>query len=128
MKNLILAVIALTLISCNNNEPTLEVQGKWKLVKVENAFAQQSKDLSSESIIFDFGSSTVTISGNNSGSFYMNNGSYPYTLQMQNSLSTTFQSMTLTLNSTQYLYKKTGNELTLDNGYIDGDKLTFVKQ
>lgn len=128
MRNLILVLLAVVFIACNNNSPTLEVQGKWKLIKVENEFSQQSIDFSSQNIIFNFGSSVVTISGNNSNAFYMDNGSYPYSLQMQNSLSTTFQSMTLTLNGTQYLYKKTDNEMTLDNGYVDGDKLTFSKQ
>lgn len=128
MRNLIVAVLAITLIACNNNPPVNDVQGKWKLVKVENAFAQHSTDFSLENIIFDFGNSTVNISGNNSGNFYMDNGDYPYTLQMDNSLSNTFQSMTLTLKGTQYLYKKTGNEMTLDNGYVDGDKLSFIKQ
>jgi hypothetical protein len=97
-------------------------------MKVENAFAQQSIDLSSKNIIFDFGSSEVTVTGNNSGDYYINNGNYPYSLQLQNSLSTTFQSMTLIINGTQYLYLKTENEMTLDNGYVDGDKLTFSRQ
>ena len=116
------------LAACNNNPPANDVQGKWKLIKVENAFAQQSTDFSTEDVVFYFGSSTVTVSGNNSGTFYIDNGDYPYTLQMDHSLSPTFQSMTLTLKDTQYLYKRTGNEITLDNGYVDGDKLTFVKQ
>ena len=36
--------------------------------------------------------------------------------------------MTLIINGTQYLYLKTENEMTLDNGYVDGDKLTFSRQ
>lgn len=128
IKKIIFALIVVVFIACNNNSPTLDVQGKWKLMKVENAFAQQSIDLSSKNIIFDFGSSEVTVTGNNSGDYYINNGNYPYSLQLQNSLSTTFQSMTLTINGTQYLYLKTENEMTLDNGYLDGDKLTFSRQ
>lgn len=127
MKKIIFVLIAVAFIACNNNPPINDVQGKWKLIKVENAFAQQSTDYSSNNIVFDFGSSVVTISGNNSNAFYMSNGSYPYTLQMQNSISPTHQTMTLTLKGTQYIYAKTGNEMTLNNGYVDGDKLTFAK-
>ncbi len=127
MKKIIFVLIAVAFIACNNNPPINDVQGKWKLIKVENAFAQQSTDYSSNNIVFDFGSSVVTISGNNSNAFYMSNGSYPYTLQMQNSISPTHQTMTLTLKGTQYIYTKTGNEMTLNNGYVDGDKLTFAK-
>ncbi len=128
MRNLILTLLAVVFVACNNNAPTLDVQGKWKLMEVKNARALQSTDLSTKDILFDFGSSTVKISGNDIDTFYIANGEYPYTLQMANSLSTTFQSMTLTLQGTPYLYKKNGDEMTLDNTYVDGDKLTFSKQ
>ncbi|NLO71432.1 MAG: hypothetical protein GX102_10960 [Porphyromonadaceae bacterium] len=128
MKNLFLTLFVLVLVSCTNNPPSLEVQGKWKLVKVENTFALQSTDYSSENIIFDFSSSTVTVSGNTSANFYIADGEYPYTLSMENSLSTTFQTMTLTLKGEQYVYKRENNKMSLSLGYIDGDNLSFERQ
>lgn len=127
MKKLFFTVIVLVFFACNNDVPKLEVQGKWKLMKVENPFAQRSTDFSTENIIFNFGVSTVNISGNQ-GDFYIDNGDYPYTLEMQNSLSPSFQTLTLTLKGTRYTYTIEKNQMILSNAYVDGDVLTFIRQ
>ena len=136
MKNFIYLLLSVFLIfSCRNeeNQPVNKVAGEWKLIQskvyVPNNNGQyelQTTDYSSQSIIYNFqANNQLKITGSQN-----NDGLFPYEFK-NDYLGATSEGGKIDLVQIQYvkyIFNLNGNQLSLDNKYVDGPELVFQKK
>lgn len=136
MKKLIyLLTIILLLFSCNRtdeNQQVNKVVGEWKLIQsksyVQNTNGQNeliTTDYSTQNIIYNFQTNNqLKITGS------QNDGLFPYEFK-HDYLGGSADGVKIDLvliQSTKYVFALSGNQLSLDNKYVDGPELIFQKK
>ena len=136
MKNLIyLLTIAFLLFSCNRsdeNQLLNKVVGEWKLIQsksyIQNTNGQNeliTTDYSSQNIIYNFQTNNqLKITGS------QNDGLFPYEFKNDylGGNSDGGKIDLVLIQSTKYVFTLNGNQLSLDNKYVDGPELIFQKK
>ena len=135
MKNVLyFLIVGFLLLSCNRNDETQvnKVAGEWKLIQsktyVQNSNGQyelQTTDYSSQNIIYNFQmNNQLKITGS------QNDGVLPYEFK-NDYLGGNADGGKIDLvqiQSTKYVFTLNGNQLSLDNKYVDGSELIFQKK
>jgi hypothetical protein len=136
MKKLIyLLSITLLLFSCNRsdeNQHANKVAGEWKLIQsksyVQNTNGQNeliTTDYSTQNIIYNFQTNNqLKITGS------LNDGLFPYEFK-NDYLGANAEGAKIDLvqiQSTKYIFTLNGSQLSLDNKYVDGPELIFLKK
>ena len=135
MKNLFyFLIVGFLLLSCNRNDETQvnKVAGEWKLIQsktyVQNSNGQnelQTTDYSSQNIIYNFQTNNqLKITGS------QNDGLFPYEFKNDylGGNSEGGKIDLVLIQSTKYIFTLNGNQLSLDNKYVDGPELIFQKK
>ncbi|MFN3272978.1 MAG: hypothetical protein ACK40Y_10625 [Cloacibacterium caeni] len=135
MKNLFyFLIVGFLLLSCNRNDETQvnKVAGEWKLIQsktyVQNSNGQnelQTTDYSSQNIIYNFQTNNqLKITGS------QNDGLFPYEFKNDylGGNSEGGKIDLVIIQSTKYIFTLNGNQLSLDNKYVDGPELIFQKK
>lgn len=92
--------------------------GKWRLESLFNPMTNKTIIYDKVNIVFSFGKNSVTVTGND-GSFYIQNGVYPY------SLSETENSYIIKIGEREYPCSFEKDRMIFSWAFVDGDVITF---
>ncbi len=133
MKKYLLILISILFIGCTDNDDSVSpILGQWKLTIVEqNIFGGGgATNYTAQNIMYNFASNgNVTVSSDNeihtAGThLYL----YEYNYLSGNPSPGETQMYVVQINNTRWIYNLNGNTMSLDNGYVDGPKMYFVRQ
>ncbi len=124
-KNLLIFCSVFFVLSCSKEVEKVvipgEVIGKWRLESLHYPMPNKTISYDKETIVFSFDKSVVTVSGND-GSFYIENGVYPYSLNENEN-----ENYTMKIGESEYPCAFVKDKMIFSWAYVDGEVLTFRK-
>lgn len=138
---LVMSILLLFFIGagCKENEqecppvavegPEDDVVGKWKQIKGETVFYQsQIVDYSFNNIVYNFKSDgTLSINSDIDNPIGYNTGEYVYEFSQHSLYGNIDEKYTLKIDKKNWACSITGSNLVLNNAYLDGPILYFVR-
>lgn len=134
MKKYVLILLSILFVGCTDNDDTISpIVGQWKLTIIEQnniGGIGLNLDYSADNVIYNFGvNGVVSVSTDNA---IHTAGTHTYLYEFNylsgNPSPGESQIYVVQINNTRWIYNLNANTMSLDNSYVDGPKMYFIRQ